>query len=95
MHQILLTTDLAARGIDIPDVDWIIQYDPPQDSDQFVHRIGRTARAGRSGKSLIYLMQHEDSYTQFLVKKQVKMQSFKIYENVPVTHDSLKELIQN
>jgi superfamily II DNA/RNA helicase len=33
MHQILITTDLAARGIDIPDVDWIIQYDPPQDSD--------------------------------------------------------------
>jgi len=32
-HQVLLTTDLAARGIDIPDVDWIIQYDPPQDSD--------------------------------------------------------------
>ncbi|ELR18238.1 DEAD/DEAH box helicase domain containing protein [Acanthamoeba castellanii str. Neff] len=39
----LLATDLAARGLDVPDVDWIIQYDPPQDPDTFVHRIGRSA----------------------------------------------------
>ena len=94
MHQILITTDLAARGIDIPDVDWIIQYDPPQDSDQFVHRIGRTARAGRSGKSLIYLMSHEDSYAEFLQKKQVKMILHNEYEEVPLSHDQMKDQIQ-
>jgi len=44
---VLLTTDICARGIDIPNVAWIIQFDPPSDSDQFVHRIGRTARAGK------------------------------------------------
>ena len=95
MHQILITTDLAARGIDIPDVDWIIQYDPPQDSDQFVHRIGRTARAGRSGKSLIYMMAHEDSYAEFLQKKQVKMMLHNEYQEVPLSHDQMKEQIQN
>jgi ATP-dependent RNA helicase DDX55/SPB4 len=46
---ILLCTDILARGIDIPDVQWIIQYDPPQHSDSFLHRVGRTARAGKKG----------------------------------------------
>jgi superfamily II DNA/RNA helicase len=58
-----------------------------------VHRIGRTARAGRSGKSLIYLMKNEDSYSSFLVKKQVKMQSFESYPEVPIDHSKLKEII--
>ncbi len=38
MSQVLCCTDVAARGIDIPDVDWIVQYSPPQDPDFFVHR---------------------------------------------------------
>lgn len=78
-----MTTDLAARGIDIPDVDWILQYDPPQDSDQFVHRIGRTARAGRSGKSLVFLMKKEEAYVEFLGKKGVKMEELAAFEEVP------------
>ena len=68
----LLTTDLAARGIDIPDVDWIVQFDPPQWSDQFVHRIGRTARAGRQGQSLLFLTDSESPYTSFLEGKSVE-----------------------
>lgn len=44
-----MCTDVAARGIDIPDVAWIIQFDPPQDPSYFVHRVGRTARAGKKG----------------------------------------------
>lgn len=69
----MITTDLAARGIDIPDVDWIIQFDPPQWSDQFVHRIGRTARAGKQGQSLILLNAHEEPYIDYLQAKHVEI----------------------
>ena len=68
---ILVCTDVAARGIDIPDVDWIVQYDPPTDPDFYVHRVGRTARAGRSGSALIFLQETERSYLDLLRVKRV------------------------
>jgi ATP-dependent RNA helicase DDX21 len=47
--QVLIATNVAARGLDIPEVDLIVQLDPPKDVDTYIHRAGRTARAGRSG----------------------------------------------
>jgi ATP-dependent RNA helicase DDX55/SPB4 len=67
----LLCTDVAARGIDVPDVDWIVQYDPPQDPSFYVHRVGRTARAGKRGSALILLLEHEASYTDLLALRNV------------------------
>ncbi len=52
---VMCCTDVAARGIDIPDIDWIVQYDPPQDPSFFIHRIGRTARMGKRGRSIVML----------------------------------------
>lgn len=75
-HSLLLTTDLAARGIDIPEVDWIVQFDPPQWSDQFVHRIGRTARAGRTGYSLLMLNEPETPYLAYLIAKLTKLEPY-------------------
>eukprot|EP00911_Craspedida_sp_UC1_P001465 UC1_evm2s1107 len=63
---VLLCTDVAARGLDIPDIDLVVQFDPPQDADAFVHRCGRTARLGRIGRALVFLQPKEDSYIEFL-----------------------------
>ena len=59
---VLFTTDVAARGLDFPDLDLVIQFDPPQQPDQFVHRIGRTARMGKTGTAIVYLTPDQDSY---------------------------------
>ena len=56
---ILLCTDVAQRGLDFPNVDWIVQYDPPDDPEDYIHRVGRTARAGRGGKSLTICSQYD------------------------------------
>lgn len=54
--DILVATDVAARGIDVDDVDIVFNYDVPQDEEYYVHRIGRTARAGRSGKAFTFVV---------------------------------------
>ncbi|XP_057826650.1 DEAD-box ATP-dependent RNA helicase 18 [Cryptomeria japonica] len=74
---ILLCTDVAARGLDIPDVDWIVQCDPPQDPNVFVHRVGRTARMGRSGNALVFLLPKEDAYVEFLRIRRIPIQERK------------------
>jgi ATP-dependent RNA helicase DDX21 len=51
--NVLVATDVAARGIDISDVDLVVQFDPPRDVDSYVHRSGRTGRAGKKGVSVL------------------------------------------
>ncbi|CAG5132977.1 unnamed protein product, partial [Candidula unifasciata] len=63
---ILMCTDVMARGIDIPDINWVIQYDPPSSASSFVHRCGRTARIGNQGNALVMLLPTEDSYIKFI-----------------------------
>lgn len=73
---ILLCTDVAARGLDIPKVDWIIQYDPPDDPRDYIHRVGRTARAGKSGKSLLFLQPSELGFLRFLKLAKVPLNEY-------------------
>ena len=73
---ILLSTDVAARGLDIPRVDYIVQYDPPDDPRDYIHRVGRTARAGKVGKSLLFLMESELGFLRYLKEAKVPLNEF-------------------
>jgi len=63
---VLLTTDVSARGLDIPKVDWIVQFDPPDDPVKYIHRVGRTARAGNCGNALMFLLPTENLFLKYL-----------------------------
>ncbi|KAJ3360574.1 ATP-dependent rRNA helicase spb4 [Allomyces javanicus] len=73
-HAVLITTDVAARGLDIPNVDLVIQYDPPTDPKMFAHRCGRAGRAGRAGKAVVFLTENEDAYVEFMHVRKVNVQ---------------------
>jgi len=72
---VLFTTDVAARGVDFADnpIDWIVQYDAPQDPSFFIHRIGRTARMGAIGSALLFLQSNEHTYIDFLQLRKVPL----------------------
>lgn len=57
--RVLIATNVAARGLDLPDVSHVINFDIPEDVDTYVHRVGRTARAGRRGEAITFVGQHD------------------------------------
>eukprot|EP00033_Pygsuia_biforma_P005058 GCRY01005551.1.p1 GENE.GCRY01005551.1~~GCRY01005551.1.p1 ORF type:complete len:600 (+),score=84.63 GCRY01005551.1:123-1922(+) len=89
---VLFTTDVASRGLDIPAVDLIIQLDPPQDPNAFVHRIGRTARMGSTGNALLLLHPVEDTYIDYLGVKNVPISEADPLEGFQSVSDHLKQL---
>ncbi|ODV58383.1 ATP-dependent RNA helicase HAS1 [Ascoidea rubescens DSM 1968] len=74
---ILVCTDVAARGLDIPAVDWIIQFDPPDDPRDYIHRVGRTARGSSGkGKSLMFLTPSELGFLRYLKQSKVPLNEY-------------------
>ncbi|GAA5914527.1 ATP-dependent RNA helicase HAS1 [Sporobolomyces salmoneus] len=91
---ILLCTDVAARGLDIPKVDWIIQFDPPDDPRDYIHRVGRTARAGKNGKSLLFLLPSELGFLRFLKVAKVPLNEYQFpSEKIANVQGQLEKLI--
>lgn len=77
---LLLSTDVAARGLDFPKVRYIIQYDSPGEAAEYVHRVGRTARLGEKGESLLFLQPLEFDYLQDLEKHGVALREYPLLE---------------
>ncbi|KAJ0983495.1 hypothetical protein J5N97_011750 [Dioscorea zingiberensis] len=74
---ILLCTDVAARGLDIPAVDWIVQYDPPDEPKEYIHRVGRTARGeGGKGQALLFLLPEELQFLTYLKAAKVPVKEY-------------------
>ncbi|KAJ5481333.1 DEAD/DEAH box helicase (Sbp4) [Penicillium sp. IBT 31633x] len=79
--SILLTTDVAARGLDIPSVDLVVQIDPPSDPKTFIHRCGRAGRAGRRGLSIVLIHPgREEDYVPFLEIRKTPVSPFNLPE---------------
>lgn len=94
---ILVCTDVAARGLDIPAVDWIVQFDPPDDPRDYIHRVGRTARGSEGkGKSLMFLTPSELGFLRYLKAAKVPLNEFEFPTNkIANVQSQLEKLVSS
>ncbi|XP_015926180.1 ATP-dependent RNA helicase DDX18 [Parasteatoda tepidariorum] len=92
----LLCTDVAARGLDIPEVDWIVQYDPPNSPKEYIHRVGRTARGENvNGNAVLILLPEEQKFLECLKQARVPLQNYDFQwdEKILARQSAIEELI--
>ncbi|KAJ9631127.1 ATP-dependent RNA helicase dbp4 [Knufia peltigerae] len=90
----LFSTDVAARGLDFPSVDWVVQVDCPEDADTYIHRVGRTARFERDGRAVLFVdPSEEEGMLAALAKKKVIVE--KINVRVKKMQNSIRNQLQN
>lgn len=77
-NSVLFATDIAARGMDFPCINWVIQVDAPEDLSTYIHRVGRTARYKSQGNSLLFLSQSETEYLNYFNSKSIPIKSISI-----------------
>ncbi|KAI5310762.1 ATP-dependent RNA helicase dbp4 [Ascosphaera atra] len=93
LHSVLFATDVAARGLDFPAVDWVIQADCPENVDTYIHRVGRTARYERSGRAVLFLVPTEEkAMIQRLMTKNIPVEKINVR---PKKKQSIATQLQN
>ncbi|CZT45486.1 probable ATP-dependent RNA helicase dbp4 [Rhynchosporium secalis] len=92
-NSCIFATDVVARGLDFPAVDWVIQLDCPEDADTYIHRVGRTARYERAGKAVLFLdPSEEEGMLKRLEQKKVPIQKTKPRQKL---QQSIKNQLQD
>lgn len=88
-NSCLFATDVVARGLDFPAVDWVVQLDCPEDADTYIHRVGRTARYQKSGRAILFLLpSEEEGMVARLAQKKIPIEKTAVKASV-------KQTIQN
>lgn len=92
-NSCLFATDVVARGLDFPAVDWVIQLDCPEDADTYIHRVGRTARYERDGRAVLFLEpSEEEGMLKRLAQKKVTVEKINVKQK---KQQSIKNQLQN
>lgn len=92
-NSCLFATDVVARGLDFPAVDWVIQLDCPEDADTYIHRVGRTARYERDGRAVLFLEPtEEEGMLKQLEQKKVAVEKINVRQK---KQQSIKHQLQN
>ncbi|KAK9469383.1 P-loop containing nucleoside triphosphate hydrolase protein [Lipomyces arxii] len=90
--RVLVATDVASRGLDIPVVQMVVNFDIPADPDDYIHRVGRTARAGRSGESVSFVTEHDISRIKAIESRVGKeMEKCEVVTENMVIRDTLQQ----
>ena len=91
----MVATDVASRGLDIPIVDLVINFDVPRDPDDYIHRAGRTARAGKKGEVLTFVTQYDVKLVEAIEERTgKKMDKYQDDEGVSLEGRVVRESLQ-
>ncbi|MBQ8179090.1 MAG: DEAD/DEAH box helicase [Candidatus Methanomethylophilaceae archaeon] len=92
--DVLIATDVAARGLDIDDISYVINYDMPDDIDTYIHRIGRTGRAGREGTAVSFVTSEEEHLVrEFEMRTGMEIEKRDVPDAEPGQRDTIKRVV--
>lgn len=92
--DVLIATDVAARGLDIDDISYVINYDMPDDIDTYIHRIGRTGRAGREGTAVSFVTSEEEHLVrEFEMRTGMEIEKRDVPDAEPGTKDTIRRVV--
>lgn len=90
----LVATNVAARGLDIPEVDLIVQLEPPKEIDAYIHRAGRTGRAGKSGVCVTFYTRQQQSLVERIERlAKIKMKKIGPPQPVDIIKSSARDIV--